>query len=637
MPKHEEVLDALAARKDWEERQRTWVQMRHDGIRRRNKPWPNAADMHFPLGDIQVEKLKPHYIAQVYAQELAASFRATKPEYVSFANNAAQWFNDQLKEETNFEEEIAIAIDSMLEGAKSVVKVYWDPKKQQIQYDAVDRLHIIVPSWTEKVQDADWLVHVQHFSPAAYKLRKEFKQDADFIKCITGGTDEAAQAFSSDKYSREGITNPSKDQIIIWEEFSRDEDDSNKVIVRTYSPAKPDVEIRPRMRLPYDQGMFAKGALPFAEINAEVKGKGFYSPRGVVERVAPFEMSLCSDWNTQKDYQRLMCTPMFSVKQGSTIPDTQNLRMVPGQIMPFELQAVTFPQMPVDLQQQMIGTRMIAEQAIQTPDFGAAQQTNTTKARTATEMSMAGAQAGAGIDMRGRTFKRELGLLFKLTWALCIQYKKDSLSYFYLDELQQMDPKAMADQYRIEPSGSADNQNKQFRMQKAVARKQMFTSNPNINQVELDRSVLEEDDPRLVKKLLLDQGTQQAMQLEDQAQEISILLINFPAQVKPTDDDMIHLQAITGFLQRKQEKQEYISPEQVLFLGQHAQAHLAQWKKKNPPQFAQQGAQYGQFWGGVMQEAQQYLAQQQQMQAQAAAGGVQGAPGGNVVPMGGAR
>ena len=55
MVTHKEILQAISDRGTWERRQATWYQMRHDGLRRKNKPWPNAADMHFPLGDMQIE------------------------------------------------------------------------------------------------------------------------------------------------------------------------------------------------------------------------------------------------------------------------------------------------------------------------------------------------------------------------------------------------------------------------------------------------------------------------------------------------------------------------------------------------------------------------------------------------------
>lgn len=627
MVKHEDILAALNARTTWETRQETWYSMRHDGLRRKAKPFPNAADMHFPLGDTFIDKLKPYYVQQVFASDTLATFLSLKQEMSEYSAGSGQWFDYQLKQKSNFEFEIVTAIDAMLLSGKNVIKVYWDADHKELRYDSVDPLHLIVPPWTQRIENADWIVHVMELSKAAYALRKEYKQDPEFLASIAGKQGESSAQQQQAKYVREGINKPTgDDMIIVWEVMSRT--DAGKWEVETYSPAQPTSPIRAKFQMPYTEGAFGRGMPPYAEINAEIKDKGFYAARGVMEKIAPFEASLCKDWNTQKDYQTLTCNPVFS---GKGVPDGMNLRMIPGQILPYDIQAVTFPPMPMDLQQQMNGTRIVAEQVVQMPDFGAAQPVNTSKARTATEMSMAGQMAAQSTDLRARIFRRELGHLFQLSWSLLIQYKKKDLAYYYREDLLALDAKALNDAYQIEPSGSGDNLNKPLMMQKAVGRFQMFNNDPMIEQRELRRSVLEADDPRLVKRLLLDQGTQQAMQLEDQAQEISILLINFPAQVKPTDTDSIHLQALTGFAQRKLQMGEALQPEQWLMLATHALGHIAQWKKKNPQEFGQQGAQYAQFWQQAQQNAQkmqqQVMAQQQaQMQPapqDAAMGGAQ--------------
>jgi hypothetical protein len=143
--------------------------------------------------------------------------------------------------------------------------------------------------------------------------------------------------------------------------------------------------------------------------------------------------------------------------------------------------------------------------------------------------------------------------------------------------------------------------------------------------------VLEADDPRLVKRLLLDEGTQQAEQQEDQAQELSIMLLGFPAQVRPSDDDASHLQSMVGFTQRRMQTGEPMSGEFLTLLAQHAEGHFAAMKKKQP-QVAQQRGQQFQMWiAEVKRGAQAAMQQQQAMQAQAMQQG--GQPMGNVVPI----
>jgi len=43
--------------------------MRHEGLRRISPPYPGAADLHFPLIDALVERLKPFYYKQLFASD----------------------------------------------------------------------------------------------------------------------------------------------------------------------------------------------------------------------------------------------------------------------------------------------------------------------------------------------------------------------------------------------------------------------------------------------------------------------------------------------------------------------------------------------------------------------------------------
>lgn len=615
-PKHHDILDALNDRTTWENKLTTWYQMRHDGLRRRNKPWPNAADMHFPLADMLIEKLKPTYVAQIFATETVASFVALKQEFMGHQNACASFYDYRLKQQSNFEAEMMVAIDTMLQNAKGIVKVFWDAAAKRIRFESINPHHLIVPSWTGPLAEADWIVHVQQFSKAKYLRMENFVRDEATMAVITS-TDDTAAREDQVRYTREGITKPTKGQIVVWEVFYRDE--RNQWRVKTYSPNKPDLALRPEFGLPYNQGVFGESMPPppFAELNAELKERGFFSPRGICERVMPHEVSLCKDWNTMKDYQTLTCSPLFYAQQG--VPQNANLRMVPGQILPFQLQAVQFPTLPTDLPNSMLATRGIAEQLVALPDAGLGRSTDQSKPKTAAETNLLGSIAGRNDDLRSRTFRRELAHLLNLGWGILLQYAGDDLQYFADDQLLALPKDALSGAYRIEPNGSGDNYNRTMVLQRAMARKQLFTNNPNINQLELDRSVLEADDPRLVKRLLVNAGTQAAQQQEDQAQEISILLLGFPAEVRQTDDDWAHIQSCVGFVQRRAKTGEPMNGEFLANLAMHTEAHLNALKAKNRALWQQKQPLVASFVRELRATAQQEQQQQQQMAA--AAGG----------------
>jgi hypothetical protein len=611
--KHEEILQAVKDRKTWEDRQATWYQMRHDGLRRRNKPWPNAADLHFPLADTLIEKTKPGYVQQVFAPDTVASFTALKLDWRPYQSAAGQWFDYQLKQESNFEEELTVGADCMLQNAKGVLKVFWCAKSKKLKFESIAPAYIIVPKHTTRLQEADWVVHVQRYSKHAYRRLPGFAVDEATITAIAGGEKEAQNMAEQVRVQREGITKgATDDEIVVWELFWRDE--QGKVHVRTYSPADSKRELRAEFILPYNKGLFAEAEqpYPFFELNAETKERGYYSPRGICERVAPFEAKLCKDWNTHSDDQTIRTQPVFEAPNG--LPNTANLKMVPGQILPFALKAVQIAPSTADLMGDMMTTRQVAQELIGALDYGAGGQQNPKDRKTATEVNLIGSMMGQSNDLRARTFRRELTYGLKLAWAILMQYRANALQFFVLDELQELPAEALAGQYRIELNGSGDNNNRQLQLQKATARMEMFKGAPFIDQIELAKSVLEIDDPRLVKRLVINQGTEAAMQLEDQAQEISILLLGFPAQVRPTDEDVAHLDSMLGFLSRRVALGLPLGDETTVLMAQHAQEHAAQLAKKQPDAWKQQHqAKYGM---PLQQLGQAALVAMQRLQAQ---------------------
>ncbi|WP_157837112.1 hypothetical protein [Geminisphaera colitermitum] len=636
MVTHDEILDALKARGTWESQQQTYTKMRNEGLRRVNPPWKGAADMHFPLADMLVEKMKPFYVSQIFATDTVASFTGLDAASMAHQQAVSQWFDYQLKQRTDFETEVVIGSDYMLESGKVVFKAFWETSRKRLKIEAINRYDVIVPNWTGRLADCDWIVHVQRFSKHAFRRlvkRMAWTIDDDTINALAGqdATNTGAASAEQSKFQRQGITSPSKDdEIVLWEVYSRNDDGA--WIIKTYSPVRPEQVLRPDFGLPYNQGVFADSLPPppFFEISCELKDRGYYDSRGIVKRVAPFEASLCKDWNTVKDYQTLTSTPILTASARSDVGNNSTLRFQPGQVLPFPLSAVQMPTLPVDTQQGMLGTRQTAEQLVGVPDFGTGSQQPSGERKTAKEVSLIANVMGQSVDMRARIFRKELAHGLAIMWAILSQYAREELDYFVLDNLIQIPPEAFQGKYRIEPSASGDNWNRTLVLQKAQSRFQMFRNDPRINQDELYRGLLDADDPRLTARLLVNTGSQQAMQLEDQAQEIGIMLIGFPAEVRPTDDDVAHVQSIAGFVQRRLKTGERLSPETLVLLSQHTGQHLESLKQKNPQAWKQNGPKLQQFAQQLQQSATQAVQAAQMAAAQM--GGMAPMPGAGGTP-----
>src|SRR4051794_5648773 len=76
----DQAQEVIHSRGEWERKQRMYYLMRHDGLRRRNKPFPTAADLHFPLIDMNIRKAKPFWTAQATSTERLASFVALQQQ-----------------------------------------------------------------------------------------------------------------------------------------------------------------------------------------------------------------------------------------------------------------------------------------------------------------------------------------------------------------------------------------------------------------------------------------------------------------------------------------------------------------------------------------------------------------------------
>ena len=516
--------------------------MRHHGLRRKNKPWPGASDVHFPLVDTTISELKPAYFQQLFATDLIAQFIPTSPQVAEYTTAAAQWFDHRVKQKTNLETEVLSAVDAMLMCGTGVLKVLWDYSSKRLKYYTVDPQHIVVPAWTRDLADADRICHISVYSIESYKRQKHLKQDKAILDQIVGSYGEDAGDMNTEaaKYEREGLTFPERDKIIVWEVYYRCPD-TGEWLICTYSPTSPDIDLRPTMKIPYNHGK-----PPFVIFNYEIKDPGFYSSRGVVELQAIFEAELTKLMNEKNDAMTLFNRPLYRAERD--MPNSGNLRMTPGSILPYGIQPVAHQSPPISFDQQMNIMREIAQNRVSTPDFGLTQTLQNTERRTATEIQAIGGLYQQSSDLRMRIFRIALGNLYRMSWSILLQYDKTSLDYWYLDTAQQVPQEALHEQYGIQPTGSADGVNKQLLMQKAITRFQMFANDPYIDQGQLRKTILESDDATLVKRLYVDPMMEQANQAEDQANEITFLRLGFPAVVKDSDDHLVHIQTVMAYI-----------------------------------------------------------------------------------------
>jgi len=556
-----QIVEAVGQRSPWELRQTRWYELRHHGLRRTNKPWPKAADLHWPLIDTAIEKLKPLFLQQALGMDVVASFVPMRQQLNAYTKVAEDWFNYKIREKTNFVDEVLSWVDYTLMSGRGVMKCFWNPGDKRVGFEAVDPMYFVVPAYTVDLQDADWAVHVMPMSVPAYKrMAGQFgwKADSKTIEKIRGNPQEddnipGAATEDDAKQLREGITYTNNtDGVIVWEVYRKRDDGVWEVYL--YSPAAVDLDLRDPMELPYDHGQ-----LPFVDFPYEIKDKGWFSPRGVCEILAPFELSMTSMWNHKHDAMTLYNRPLFRAER--ELPNSINLRFQPGQILPYGVAPVQMPQPPVSFDQELNQTRAVAENRIGSPDYGMSTvMSGGSDRRTATEIQSINAQAMQSGDLRARLFRMALGKLYRQAWGLYIQYDAKSLRYRFAEDSLEADPIALHDQYELEPKGGMDMVSRQMMIQQAINRKQLFMNSPWVDQVELDKSIMELDDPSLVKRLLRDPGQKAADELEDETKTIPTLLVGIPVPAKAGQNYAGRIGVLMQYLNGAMQQGQQLSP-----------------------------------------------------------------------------
>jgi hypothetical protein len=610
-------------RKEWANRQPLWYKLRKEGARRLNKPYPRASDKHFPLIDMAIMKLKPTVLNQVFSTERLADFIASEPQDTADVLNVAWWFDYKLKENSNFEDEIDICMDYMYVYGRGILKIYWDATNKRVAFDAIEPIYIIVPDDTKDIRRAPYLVHVKHLSKWDYWHGPESdlydKKDEQFVARISGGEDDNSYGDEADlkraQKISEGVTHTSnKDTIILWEIYERKSE--KKVLVHTISPYVWDEDIRKPFELTYENKLN-----PFIDFPLEKIGKSFYSSRGIAELGASFQTYLCKLWNGKSDSIDMWNNPPLSANKEA--PLTHNIRCQPGTIIPFAVAPILIGPPPISWDQEMAAVRDLAEQLFMVPDFSMGEKPwdsgkRRSSEKTATESNYIAAVTNQTVDNRNRIFRRKLGLAYQLAWDI-LYAKDEDMEYLHDEQYQMLDEKLKDKIQSLRPSGSAGAWNTQQRLQKAVQRKMLLGQSPFVKQWELDKMIMELDEPGLVNRLYQDPQAEQKEAREGQMLEMPALELGMPVPADPKDDPFEHAAVVMGYLVDTVASGKQLSPRAASSVQTHLQGHIQAGMQRNPKRMQEMTNQF--------QQAMQRSIQQRQMRQQIGTAGPGAQPG----------
>lgn len=579
-------IQIIASRAIWERKQRLYYEIRHDGLRRLNKPGPWAADQHLPLVDMNIADLKPFWSAQVFGGQRLCDFVSLRQQQRDMSESAADFHDFELKNFTNFRAEMERMLDTMLLRGRGVILSTCDPYAgHALKFQSIDPLYILMGQQFDDFEDADYWIYVQTLTVPAYQRNRNYDTTEEVVRKLRGRKEFSFNSIELDKYLREGVTHSTRDdEIMLWHKWERA---SGGWIVKTFSPMATDVTVCAPKYCPYERATSDGGkepSCPFFSFTMEVKDAGWYAPRGIAELNAAFEAYGCTLWNHKTDAMKFGNTPLFTSE--SEIPNSTNIRFNPGEFIPGNVRAVEMPQPAFSFDQEINFARRLGEQRAKVPDFGIAEEAKgeSDTSRTATETRYIAGMKDVGADYNGEVFRQtRLQKLYRHSFGLLVQFQRARLTYYVGDDLKTLPQQALHDEYLVVPLGGPAN--KQLNLQKAVGRFQLFKGAPNVDQDELVKDVLAADDSRMIRRLLIPSSQKQQVEAYQEAVDIGVMSLGYPAPVLPNQDHAVRIQVLLGYLQKQQVLGVPVDPVALQRIHMHLAEHM-QWLKQTQPQAA---------------------------------------------------
>lgn len=579
-------MKILNDRLRYEQKQRAFYEMRHDGLPRLNKPFESAADGHYPLIDMDIRKLKPFWMGQVTSGEKLCAFTSMQSQPSNITDSAMDYFDFLVRQRTQFMRKLREAVDFMLLTGRGILKITVDPLKDyEIVVESKSPFFVLMPQEADNFDDADEFVDVRTFTVESYKrLDARWDTEASTISMIRGKPPNNLNVVVDQIRLREGVNyTADTEKIIVWEHWIKT---AGGHTIETYSPLAPTLKLRKTYGNPYRfQG---KESIPFFSFQMEVKDPGWYSPRGIAELIAPVEQYMTKLWNEKADAITFANRPLYTGDK--EIVNTANYRWAPGEYIPGNIKGVQQSQPPFNFDNELGFANSIAEGQTQSPDFGITQPGKPSetggKPRTATENERISALQQSGTNDNGLIFREDLIKPYKHIWGLVCQFKdKMDFAFFAAGQLNELPPQALHDMYLIEPDGSPDGWNPTARFQKAEAGMQTFANNPNVNMEPLTKRALMTWDSRLALQAFVPTNEKGANEYQDQAVLIGSCLAAsppFPVKVKPQDDHISRIKCNLDWIHAAGQLGVPHDPMASQRIQQNTAQHIAFLKQQNP-------------------------------------------------------
>ena len=341
---------------------------------------------------------------------------------------------------------------------------------------------------------------------------------------------------SPDKYFREGILRDSvSDELVLLHEVCMwhdiDGDGIMERCIATYPDSNPSQILR-FIELPYDHGMW-----PYVQVQREMVDTGFYSSRGIPALDDDFQTGISASFNNDLANQLIVNTPYVKYLKGA-VTNVRNRKYIPGEGVEVKdmngysvEQAVNASQGTFMVTQQQL--KNWAQERIGNQSRGLTNTTNTPgqgqqgkkTAREVEEISFVSSQSQS-LDIT--VFQMQMKRVYYQIDSLYYQFGQDEEFVMTNEVPEKVTRSEIRGRFNMTPTGKLENSNPAARAQKSLLLYQAFRDDPDVNQEELKRFVIQDNyDHKVAKKLLITPEEKQAVQqqaaiMQEQAKQKAV-------------------------------------------------------------------------------------------------------------------
>lgn len=552
---HKQINKDLDRRRIWRENILRLRRLRL-GERKKRLLYPNAPNFIEPIVDDNVRSITSAEIQILFQGRYLAHFIPLSSESKELKRHAEIAFDTLLRFSLDFRAKVESLLDGKNQDGMAIAKLIenstaypdlYDMEGTIPDFEDIDPLDIITPTVTKEMRNAEMATHIMRFTENEYRRRaKEAgwkNTEAVIDRCMKQEINKNDDRFGAPLMAGRNFSDPSIDQIVIWEVYHKRNSDRLTTIT---CPDAPDIDIhqfkwkwpdRIEFEITVDlntrestevEEVFEQPERrwPLFQFRWEGRSRFYYDVRGVGHMVEDNQKAATQNLNLKGVQIDFYGKPLLEGDSGTS--GLSKFRWRPGEKLPKGVKIAQLPKIDPAFDFNADLERASAQRRVGSSQGALSSILNQGRDRkTATEVSReARIDDGLSIDAIAR-FSEPFGELFNEMWRF-LRHNPVPLPMIDIRSMTmegETENEIFDVNFLVRAASGSRNVNPDFVLAQIAQLAPFIQGNPAIRNSELTRFAFDQIDPHLTDKIVISEEDQsgleqQLTQLQQQVQEM---------------------------------------------------------------------------------------------------------------------